>query len=112
MGDATPVEDISFTYGPAVTGGDGGALTVGAENVFGNRGGTVYYNGTGSAPAPSSTGYEVRVSADPPAPGGSHTLSFTATGKSAGAWTNCAEMTSDVFAGTAMACASGRVNGK
>ena len=112
MGDATPVEDISFTYGSAITGGDGGFLTVGAENVFGNRGGTVYYNGAGTAPAPSSTGYEVLVSTAPPAPGGSHTLSFTATGKSIGAWTNCAEMTSDVFAGTAMACASGRVNGR
>ena len=109
-GDPTPVEDISFTYG-TVTGGDGGFLTVGAENKFGSRGGTVYYNGTGTAPAPSSGGYEVLVTTAPPTPGESHTLSFTAVGKSAGAWTNCAEMTSDVFAGTAMACASGRVNG-
>ena len=84
---------------------------MGAENKFGSRGGTVYYNGTGTAPAPSSGGYEVLVTTAPPTPGESHTLSFTAVGKSAGAWTNCAEMTSDVFAGTAMACASGRVNG-
>ena len=111
-GDATPYEDISFTYGSAITGGDGGFLTVGAENKFGSRGGTVYYNGTGTAPSPSSGGYEVLVTTAPPTPGESHTLSFDAIGKKAGAWTNCAEMTSDVFAGTALACASGRVDSR
>ena len=56
-----------------------------------------------TAPAPSSGGYEVLVTTAPPTPGESHTLSFDAIGKKAGAWTNCAEMTSDVFAGTALA---------
>ena len=112
LGDASNVEDISFTYG-TVTGGDGGFLTVGAENRFGNRGGTVYFDGVGTAPTPSnSTGYDVLVSSTPPADGGVHTLSFKAFGKSAGNWTNCAEMTSDVFEGTAMACATGRVLGR
>ena len=111
-GDVTPYEDISFTYGSAITGGDGGYLTVGAENSFGSRGGTVYYNGNGAPPSPSSGGYEVLVATTPPTPGESHTISFSATGKRAGAWTNCAEMTSDVFAGTALACDSGRVNSR
>jgi hypothetical protein len=111
LGDATNTEDITFTYG-AVTGGDGGFLTVGAENKFGNRGDAVYFDGVGMAPAPSTSGYEVLVSSTPPTDGGVHTLSFTAFGKSAGAWTNCAEMTSDQFEGTAMACAFGRVLGR
>ena len=42
-------EDVTYTYGP-VGAGDGGFLTVGAENLFGNRGQSYYYNGTGTAP--------------------------------------------------------------
>ena len=112
--DASPIEDISFTYGPAITAGDGGFLTVGAENKFGNRGDTVYFDGAGSAPAPSfpNGNYEVLVASTPPADGESHTISFTATGKSAGFWTNCAELTSPLFQDTAISCVSGRVLGR
>lgn len=103
------VEDITYTYG-TVTGGDGGYLTVGAENKFGNRGGTVYFDGTGTAPTPSnSTGYEVLVSSTPGGTPGVHTLSFTATGKSKGTWKNCANLTSNIFEGTSIICATGEV---
>jgi VCBS repeat-containing protein len=53
--DFDPTEDISFTYA-TVSGGDGGFLTVGAENQFGNRGDTTYFNGGGTPPAPSFGG--------------------------------------------------------
>ncbi len=111
-GDVSPVEDISFTYG-TVTGGDGGFLTVGAENSFGNRGGTIYFNGTGTPPVPSNTtGYEVDVFSSAAEPGESHTITFSARGKNVGAWTNCAEMTSDLFQGTAISCVSGNVKAR
>lgn len=43
------VEDISFAYG-AITVGDGGWLTIGAEDKTGTVGDTYYYNGNGSLP--------------------------------------------------------------
>jgi len=108
--DANPDEDISFVYGPDVSGGDGGLLTVGAENAFGNKGGTVYFNGEGIAPASTfATGYAVDVLSVPGAPGGSHTIAFEAKGKRRGAWTSCAEMTSDIIHGTSIDCVEGRV---
>ena len=65
------VEDISFTYGTDITGGDGGYLTVGAENRYGNSGGMVYFDGDGVAPAPSypDGDYEVDVASTPGEPG-------------------------------------------
>ncbi len=56
--DANPVEDISYAYGPIQGNGDGGFLTVGAENRFGTVGSTYYYNGTGTLPA---NGTQLRV---------------------------------------------------
>jgi len=47
--DAHPGEDISFAYNP-VGNGDGGHLTVGAQDVSHTVGDTYYYNGTGTAP--------------------------------------------------------------
>ncbi|RME49243.1 MAG: peptidase S8, partial [Chloroflexi bacterium] len=41
IGTTTP-DDVSFTYGPSISDGDGGALTVGAENESGTSGGMVY----------------------------------------------------------------------
>ena len=38
------VQDINFVYG-SVSGGDGGALTVGAENRFGSSGNAIYQDG-------------------------------------------------------------------
>src|SRR5205823_3587614 len=63
-------EDITMTYGAITSGanGDGGLLTVGAENRAGNRGKNIYYNGTGALPVANVT--ELRVTSTPPAPGG------------------------------------------
>jgi hypothetical protein len=56
-GDAHPGEDISFAYG-AVGNGDGGLLTVGAEDKTGTVGDTYYFNGTGTLP---TSGTQLRV---------------------------------------------------
>lgn len=96
------VEDISFVYGPVISAGDGGYLTVGAENVYGNSGGTVYFDGVGSPPV--STGYEVDVFSTPGAPGETHTITYTNLGENTGTFENCAELTSDLFQGTSVTC--------
>lgn len=56
--DANPVEDISYAYGPNTGNGDGGFLSVGAENKFGTHGQNTYFNGTGTLP---SNGTQLRV---------------------------------------------------
>ncbi len=99
------VEDISFAYGD-VSDGDGGFLTVGAENSFGNSGANWYFDGAGTAVA---NGSEVRVVSIPGEPGETHTVTFSVTGTIPGAWTNCAELTSNLFEGTNAACFSGEI---
>jgi len=101
------VEDITFAYGAELTNGEGGALSVGAENEFGNRGDSYYYNGAGTLPLPNNV--DLIVSSTPIVPGETHVITFSALGKKIGAWTNCAAMTADIFAGTNVACASGKV---
>jgi hypothetical protein len=102
-------QDITFTY-DSVSSGDGGLMTVGAENRFGNRGEAVFFNGTGSAPTPTnSTGYEVIVESSPGAPGETHTVTFTARGVKFGNWKNCAEMESALTFGNTIACVDGEV---
>jgi hypothetical protein len=105
------VEDITFTYGEQISDGDGGFLTVGAENKFGNTGGQVYYDGVGAAPAPSfpAGDYHVLVSSTPGAPGETYEITYSAYGTVPGDWTNCAEMTSSLFEGTAVSCFSGEI---
>ena len=98
--------EITYAYGPVLTAGDGGFLTVGAENLFGNRGENLYFDGFGTLPVP---GTGAVVTSTPPTPGGVHTITFQATGVRTGAWTNCAEMTSPSFQGTSIACFSGEV---
>jgi hypothetical protein len=93
------VEDISFTYGP-VSDGDGGFLTVGAENRFGNSGDNFYADGVGTLPGP---GTELIVSSVPGIPGATHVITFQATFKQAN-WRNCAELTSNLFQGVSIAC--------
>jgi hypothetical protein len=105
-GDASPGEDISFAYGPLGGNGDLGFLTVGAENRYGNRGGTSYYNGAGTLPA---DGTQLRVTGTPSAPGETHVVSFQAKGMTLGAWTNYVLMTSNLFEGTSVASFSGEV---
>jgi hypothetical protein len=99
-------EDITFAYGPIQGNGDGGHLTVGAENRFGNRGQNYYYDGTGTLPA---NGTQLRVSGVPGAPGETKVVTFSASGRSAGLWTNCATLDADLFFGTNVSCVSGEV---
>jgi len=58
VADADPSEDITFVY-DTVSGGDGGLLTVGAENTNGAFGDTRYFNGSGIAP---TKGTQLRLS--------------------------------------------------
>lgn len=100
------VEDISFTYGPVSEGDPDSGLAVGAENKFGNRGQSWFYNGEGTAP---SEGDELRVVSVPGQPGETHRITYRARGTSLGAWTNMVEMISNAFAGVATAVVDGRV---
>jgi len=105
-GDGNPGEDITFAYGP-VGGGDLGFLTVGAENRFGNRGQSRFFNGAGTAPV---NGTQLRITSAAGTPGETKVINFTARGHSAGAWTNCARATAPaIFFGTATACTTGEV---
>jgi uncharacterized repeat protein (TIGR01451 family) len=104
------VEDISFSYGPQLTTGDGGFLTIGAENRFGNRGANYYFNGTGTFPGANFDA--VVVTSSPPAPGETHVMTLTAKADKKGTWTNCAEMKGDTFFGTNISCFSGQVTKK
>ena len=107
--DTNPGEDITYAYGPIGGNGDLGRLTVGAENQLGNSGDNYYVNGVGTLPA---NGTQLVVTTDPPAPGASRIIRFTAKGARKGKWRNCAEMTADVFFGTSTACFSGEVKGR
>jgi hypothetical protein len=103
--DANPGEDISYAFGPIQGNGDGGFLSVGAENRFGNSGGNTYFNGTGTLPA---AGTQLRVTGTP-GTSGSKVITFQAKGVSAGTWRNCASMTADAVFGTAVSCFNGSV---
>jgi subtilisin family serine protease len=99
-------EEINFTYGTTLSDGDGGWLTVGAENAYGNSGANYYVDGDGTLPA---YGTDVGVTSVPGEPGETHTITYTATGEGTGPWSNCVEMTSDLFFGTSIVCFDGEV---
>jgi hypothetical protein len=101
--DAHPGEDISYAYGTIQGNGDGGLMTAGAENRFGNRGDNYYYNGIGTLP---SAGTQLRVAGAAPAPGETHVVTLTAKGVQLGTGTNCAELDADIIAGTNIACSA------
>ena len=100
----TGSDNIWYTYGPSS--GDTTDATVGAENSDGTIGDTYYFEGTGSLPWGNT---DLAVSSVPGEPGETHVITFGARGRSVGPWTNCAEMTSDIFEGVAISCASGEV---
>jgi len=99
-------EDISFTYGPTLSDGDGGWLTVGAENSFGTSGQNYYADGVGTLPVYPDN---VVVFSVPGTPGETYTITYSALGRYRGEWQNCAEMAGDVFFGINIACFSGEV---
>jgi hypothetical protein len=100
------VEDITFAYGEVGV-GDGGFLTVGAENQFGNRGGNYYFNGVGTPP---TEGAGIAVSGTPGAPGEAHEIDYSAWAWWPGQWFDCAEMDSELAFGTTTACVEGTVS--
>ncbi len=101
------VQDISFTYGTIQGNGDGGFLTVGAENEFGNRGQNYYVDGVGTLPA---AGTELRVNSVAGAPGETRVITYQAVGYRPGKWSNCGIMCApNVFQGDNIACFSGEV---
>ena len=105
-GDANPGEDVSIAYGANTGTGDGGFASVGAENFLGTHGQTLYFNGAGTLPV---NGTQLRVTTTPGTPGETRVITYKAKGRSLGNWTNCAEMTSDVYFGTQTACINGQV---
>jgi uncharacterized repeat protein (TIGR01451 family) len=105
-GDANPGEDISVAYGPNQGAGDLGFATVGVENRNGSRGNVLFRDGAGTLP---TEGTELRVSGSPGRPGATLTLTFRATGRVVGKWTNDALMTGDTFNGTSIARFQGEV---
>jgi subtilisin family serine protease len=104
--DANPAEDISYAYGPNTGNGDGGFLSIGAENFNGTRGQNTYFNGTGTLPA---NGTQLKVTGTPGAAGGTHTVTFHAVGEKKGKWVNYAELTSSTFFGTNIDSFAGEV---
>jgi hypothetical protein len=101
------VEDIAYSYGPALTAGDGNLLTVGAENEFGNRGFNYYIDGAGTLPLPNNA--DLIVASTPGAPGETHTISFSAEARKTGGWLNCAVLQSNLFQGFSTSCVTGTV---
>lgn len=99
-------EDISYTYGPRTGNGDGGFLTVGVENVFGNQGQSYYADGVGTLPL---TGNQLRVVSLPGTPGETRTLSFNALGFQFGPYTLYANLESSLLDGTSTTSFSGEV---
>ncbi|NNJ09873.1 S8 family serine peptidase [Chloroflexales bacterium ZM16-3] len=100
------VEDISYVYDALEGNGDGGFLTVGVENRFGNRGENYYADGAGTLPTNTT---ELIVSSVPGAPGETHTISFSVEGRKAGTFVNYPAMTSDSFYGTSTGRFAGEV---
>lgn len=100
------VEDISFTYGDVTAGDADSGLGVGAENKFGNRGKSWFYDGAGTAVAADT---ELRVVSVPGQAGEAHNIHYTAIGAALGDWTNRAELTSAAIAGVATAVVTGEV---
>jgi subtilisin family serine protease len=101
------VEDIAYAYGPDLSAGDGGLLTVGAENEFGNRGVNWYVNGVGTLPLPLSD--DLVVSSIPGAPGETRSISAQFQTRGIGPFNLCAEITSNLFFGTNISCTSGEI---
>ena len=107
-----PVEqtEITYAYGPVLSAGDGGFLTVGAENFNGTKGAMRYFNGVGTLPVANGPGATVTSTASEP--GETHTIRFQAVGRTPGAWENCAYMTGDSFLGTNVSCVQGEVTAR
>jgi subtilisin family serine protease len=102
-------QDITFAYGDLNGSGDGGLLTVGAENHPGNRGANHYFNGAGSLPTSAS---ELVVSGAAPVAGETHVITFTLNlrmGQMPGPFVLYGQLSSDIFEGTNVVRFAGEV---
>ena len=97
-------DNIHFTYGGFS--GNTGDGTTGAENADGTVGDTEYFDGAGTLPW---GGPDLQVASVPGSPGETHVITYSAKGAGLGLWTNCAEMSSDIFQGLNVACFSGEI---
>lgn len=97
-----PSGNIWFVYDGFA--GDTVDGTVGAENADGTIGDTYYFEGAGTSPW---GGPDLGVTSVPGTPGETHIITYTALGEDPQLWTDCAEMTSDIFQGVNIACFSG-----
>lgn len=95
-------DNIHFTYGGSS--GNTGDGTTGAENHDGTVGDTEYFDGAGTLPW---GGPDLQVASVPGTPGETHVITYSALGAGLGPWTNCAEMSSDLYQGLNVACFSG-----
>ena len=102
------VEDVSFVYG-RTSNGEGGAYTVGAENRFGNSGGTIFFNGAGTPPSTFAVTQGVDVTSAAGLAGPVKTVTFKMKAEKKGKWQNCAEITSNLFQGIGISCVNGEV---
>jgi subtilisin family serine protease len=99
-------EDVSMTYG-SVGSGDGGFVSVGAENSDGSKGSTWFLDGSPAANAPAE-GTELRVVGTPGVTT-SQVVTFDARAKFVGPYVNYATVTGDTFDGTAIARFGGTI---
>jgi hypothetical protein len=95
-----------MTYG-AVGDGDGGFVSVGAENSDGSRGSTWFLDGAPAANAPA-VDTELRVVGTPGVTT-SHEVTFDAKAEKVGPYVNYAFVTGDTFQGTAIARFAGTI---
>jgi subtilisin family serine protease len=108
-GDPASTE-VTYAYGPVLSAGDGGFVTVGAENFNGTKGAMLYFDGVGTLPVANGPGATVTSTSSEP--GETHVIRFEATGRTPGAWENCASMTGDIFLGTNVSCVQGQVTAR
>lgn len=99
-------QDIAFTYAQLDSTGTNGRAAVGAENNDSTIGDAYYFDGNGTFP---TVGQDLLVTSAPGTPGETHIITYTAEGRQAGEWTNCVEMTADIFFGTYIRCINGEV---
>ena len=97
-------DHITFAYGPFT--GDTLDGTTGAENGDGSVGHSYYFDGSGTLPW---GGNDLSVLSSAAAPGRMQTITFAAKGSKLGHWTDCAELTSDLFQGVNTACIGGEI---
>ena len=94
-----------MTYGTVQGDGDGGFLTVGAENPDGTKGQAVYVDGAGTLPTSAT---ELVVTGTPGVTS-SATLTYTAKGVWVGGYVNYAEVSGSALDGIAIARFAGKV---